>query len=122
MPDTTLEEARARYLSDLQRTHPVFDEQLTEIIHLLDSLLKQDCPPLAQTLAPARADYLARLRERGRSRDEQVRDLAKACADLFAAVLGLPVPVPLPSGSPRAGPALAVSAVPQEPLKPLSIL
>jgi hypothetical protein len=120
MLDTTLEEARARYLDDLRRTHPVFDQQLTEIIHLLDSLVKQDSPPLAQTLGPARADYLARLRGRGRSLDEQVRDLATAGADLFAAVLGLPVPPPF--GSPRARPAPAVSTAPQQPLRPLSIL
>jgi hypothetical protein len=89
MSDTILDTARARYVADLQRAHPVVDEQLADVDLLLDSLLDRSSPPVHGPLDAARADYLARLRECCRGLDEQVLDLAKACTHLFAPALGL---------------------------------
>jgi hypothetical protein len=89
MADTTLETARARYITHLKRARPVVDEQLSDVDLLLDSLLGKITLPMVDLLDAARADYLARLRERCRSIDEQVLDLAVACTKLFAPALGL---------------------------------
>jgi hypothetical protein len=90
VPDASLEAARARYVADLKRAHPVVDEQLSDVDVLLDSLLDQTSPPAVNPLVDAaRANYLARLRDCCRSLDEQVHDLAVACKHLFAPALGL---------------------------------
>jgi len=91
MSELTLEGARARYVNALQRVHPRFDEQLSDVVLLLDSLLGRRTPPEVGPLAAVRADYLSRLRQRCRTLDEQVFDLAKACNHLFAPGLGLTV-------------------------------
>jgi hypothetical protein len=91
MFELTLEEARDRYVADLQRVHPSFEEQLADVLLLLDSLLGRGRPPDGP-LADVRADYIVRLQQRCRTLDEQVLDLAKACTHLFGPVLGLKTP------------------------------
>jgi hypothetical protein len=90
MTDLSLEGARASYVAALRLVHPLFDEQLSDIVLLLDSLVGQNRPSHGSALDSVRADYLARLRDSGRSLDEQLFDLATACTHLFAPVLGLP--------------------------------
>ena len=89
MSDITLDTARARYLADVQRVHPLFQEQITEIVQLLDVLLGEHNARVADPLEHTRAAYLARLRERCRTLDEQVLELAKAGAHLFAPSIGI---------------------------------
>jgi hypothetical protein len=90
MSDATLEAARARYLHDLQRVHPLFDDQMSEVLVLLRSLLGEDCPCDDNRLHSVRADYLARLRDRYRTLDAQLLELARAGTHLFGPALGLP--------------------------------
>jgi hypothetical protein len=85
----TLDEARARYVSDVQRVHPVFDDQLREVLVLQRSLLGGDAAPGAGALDNSRADYLAQVRDRCRTVGDQLRELAQACSQLFASVLGI---------------------------------
>jgi hypothetical protein len=89
MSDTTLEAARARYLHDLQRVHPLFDDQMSEVLVLLRSLLGEDHPSVDNRLYSARVDYLAGVRDRYRSLDEQVLELARTGTHLFGPALGL---------------------------------
>jgi len=89
MSDTTLEAARARYLDDVRRVHPHFDDQLSEVLVLLRWLLGEDHPPVDSPLHAARTDYLARLRDRYRTLDEQVLELARAGKHLFGPAVGL---------------------------------
>jgi len=88
--ESTLEAARARYVADLQRVHPIFDEQMSDVLMLLRSLLGEDTPSSAGPLDSTRAGYLEHVRERCRTLEEQVLELAKACTNLFAPALGLP--------------------------------
>jgi hypothetical protein len=88
MHDGTLDGARARYVADLQRAHPFFDEQLSDVLQLLNSLVSKERAPEAGPLRAARADYLAHLRS-GYTLDKQVDELARACTSLFAPALGL---------------------------------
>jgi len=94
---TDLNGARARYVTALQDTYPAIDAQLSDVIGLLQVLLGADRPADGGLLADARTVYLARLAHACSGLEEQVRDLAKACSDLFAPALGLP-------GAPRPSP------------------
>jgi hypothetical protein len=89
MSETTLEDARARYLTDLQREHPQFNEQMSDVLHVLHSLLGEEKLPALSPLDSVRAEYVGYLRAHVRTLDEQVRELAKACTQLFAPSLGL---------------------------------
>jgi hypothetical protein len=89
MSDTTLQAARARYLDDVRRVHPQFDDQVCEVILLLRWLLGEDRLPVDSPLHAARADYLARLRDRYRTLDEQVLELARAGKHLFGPAVGV---------------------------------
>lgn len=100
MSDTTLEGARARYLADLQLEHPMFSDQLSDIVRLLHSVLDTESPPIVSSLDAVRADYARRLRDSRRTVDEHVLELAKACNDLFAPTLGL-TGVGIPSSAAR---------------------
>jgi hypothetical protein len=64
MSELNREGARARYVAALQRVHPRFDEQLSDVVLLLDSLLGRRTPPDIGPLAAVRGDYLSRLRQR----------------------------------------------------------
>jgi len=92
MTDISLDGARTRYVADLLRVHPVFEEQLSEVVHLLGSLVGETRQSRSSALDPVRDDYLAHLRDGNRSLNEQLFDLAKACAHLFGPVLGLTPP------------------------------
>jgi hypothetical protein len=92
MCNTSLDAARTRYIDDLQRMHPQFDDQVSDVLLLLRLLLRNDHPPVDGKLSTARGDYLARLRERYRNLDEQVIELARAGAYLFGPAVGLTRP------------------------------
>ena len=85
----SLEGARARYVVALQGVHPVIETQLSDVRRLIDALLGVDSPPDGGPLSAVRTAYLASLRQAYRGFNEQVLDLARACADLFAPSLGL---------------------------------
>jgi hypothetical protein len=93
MTDGILEEARVRYVAQLKRDHLLVEDQLSDVDLLLDSLLEEGSAPATGRLdtgsLDARAAYLARLRERCRDLDEQIVELARACASLFAPASGL---------------------------------
>jgi hypothetical protein len=87
--DITLDCARARYLADLQHVHPLFNEQMSDVLQVLNSLVEKETSPVMSRLDAARADYLKCLRDRRRTHNAQVLELAKACTDLFAPAIGL---------------------------------
>ena len=89
MSHTALETARARYLDDVRRVHPHFEDQMSEVVLLLQSLLGQNHPPSEGPLHATRSDYLARLRDHYRTLDEQVLELARAGKHLFGPAVGL---------------------------------
>jgi hypothetical protein len=92
MSDLTLDTARARYLSDLQRTHPLFNDQMSDILSLLRSLLNEEIPPIRSALDAVRADYVGCLRKQYGTLDRHVLELATACTHLYAPALGLTTP------------------------------
>jgi hypothetical protein len=94
LTEEILEAARVHYVAHLRRAHPVVADQLSDVDLLLDLLLEQGSAPATGrldtgSLDAARAAYLARLRERCRDLDEQIVELARACATLFAPAIGL---------------------------------
>jgi hypothetical protein len=94
MTDEILEAARVRYVAQLKRDRPLVDDQLSDVDLLLDLLLEEgSAPTIAQldtgSLDAVRAAYLARLRERCRDLDDQIVELARASANLFAPAIGL---------------------------------
>jgi hypothetical protein len=93
MPRLTLEGARARYLSDLQRARPLFNDQMSDILAVLHSVLGEAGPPIVSPLDARRADYTNCLLSQCRTFDERVLELAEAGCDLFAPALGLTAPL-----------------------------
>jgi hypothetical protein len=86
-----LDGARAGYVLALQDVYPVIETQLSDVMHLLNVLLGVDSPPDGGPLSAARTAYLASLHRAYHGLNEKLLDLARACADLFAPSLGLPV-------------------------------
>jgi hypothetical protein len=94
MTDEILEAARVRYVARLMRDYPLVEDQLSDVDLLLDSLLDEGSPPATDrpdtgSLDAVRAAYLARLRDRCSDLDDQILELARASANLFAPALGL---------------------------------
>ena len=105
MIDEILEAARVRYVAQLKHDRPLVNDQLSDVDLLLDSLLEAGSAPGTGTgtgrldissLDAVRAAYLARLRERCRDLDEQIVELARASANLFAPAIGPAHPPPSP--------------------------
>jgi len=87
--EMTLDVARAQYVADLQRVHPHFDEQMSDVLIALRTLLGEDIPSAVSPLDTSRADYVGHVRDRCDTLVEQVLELAKTSTQLFAPALGL---------------------------------
>jgi hypothetical protein len=87
----TLEGARDRYLNDLQNARPLFNDQMSDILAVLHSVLGEASPPIVSSLDARRADYTSCLLDQCRTFDERVLELAEAGNHLFAPALGLAV-------------------------------